>query len=50
MRRLAEFCDRCDYHVHSIVSAHLNHVRLSVHWLDLLDSNREEGSSRRRSA
>jgi hypothetical protein len=27
MRRLAEFCDRSGYHVHSIVSAHLNDVR-----------------------
>jgi hydroxyacylglutathione hydrolase len=37
MRRLAEFCDRCGYHVHSIVSAHLNDVRLSVHWPDLFE-------------
>ncbi len=35
MRRLAGFCDRTGYHVHSIVSAHLNDVRTSVCWPDL---------------
>lgn len=35
MRRLAVFCERTGYHVHSIVSAHLNDVRTSFHWPDL---------------
>jgi hypothetical protein len=35
MRRLGEFQDRADYHVHSIVSAHLNDVRVAIHWPDL---------------
>src|SRR5262249_21386941 len=35
MQRLREFEDRTDYHVHSIVSAHLNDVRVSVKWPDL---------------
>jgi hypothetical protein len=29
---LRGFQDRAGYHVHSVVSAHLNDVRLSVHW------------------
>jgi hydroxyacylglutathione hydrolase len=37
MRRLREFQDRTGYHVHSIVSAHLNDVRLSVNWPDLFE-------------
>ncbi len=35
MEQLAEFCDRADYHVHSIVSAHLNDVRTDVDWESL---------------
>jgi glyoxylase-like metal-dependent hydrolase (beta-lactamase superfamily II) len=35
MRRLREFQERTGYHVHSIVSAHLNDVRVSVWWPDL---------------
>jgi hypothetical protein len=35
MARLRGFQERAGYHVHSIVSAHLNDVRLSVHWPDL---------------
>jgi hypothetical protein len=35
MKRLREFCDRSDYQVHSIVSAHLNDVRTSIYWPDL---------------
>ena len=35
MRRLREFQDRTGYHVHSIVSAHLNDVRVSVRWPEL---------------
>ncbi len=35
MRRLRDFQDWAGYHVHSIVSAHLNDVRLSVHWPSL---------------
>jgi hydroxyacylglutathione hydrolase len=35
MDRLRDFQDRTGYHVHSIVSAHLNDVRVSVHWPDL---------------
>jgi hypothetical protein len=37
MRRLGEFQDRTGYHVHSIVSAHLNDVRLSVRWPELFE-------------
>ena len=37
MRRLREFQDRTSYHVHSIVSAHLNDVRVSVGWPDLFE-------------
>jgi glyoxylase-like metal-dependent hydrolase (beta-lactamase superfamily II) len=37
MRRLREFQDRTGYHVHSVVSAHLNDVRLSVRWPDLFE-------------
>lgn len=35
MRRLAGFQDRTGYHVHSIVSAHLNDVRTGVNWPEL---------------
>jgi hypothetical protein len=35
MKWLREFCDRTDYHVHSVVSAHLNDVRTGVKWPDL---------------
>jgi hypothetical protein len=35
MKRLGEFQDRTGYHVHSIVSAHLNDVRTAVNWPDL---------------
>ncbi len=37
MRRLREFQDRTGYHVHSVVSAHLNDVRTSVRWPELFD-------------
>jgi hypothetical protein len=37
MRRLREFQDRAGYHVHSIVSAHLNDVRVSVRWPELFE-------------
>jgi hypothetical protein len=37
MNRLREFQDRTGYHVHSIVSAHLDDVRLSVRWPGLFD-------------
>ncbi len=37
MKRLQGFQDRTGYHVHSTVSAHLNDVRLSVHWPDLFN-------------
>ena len=37
MRRLKGFCDRQGYHVHSVVSAHLNDVRVSIHWPDLFE-------------
>lgn len=37
MDRLRGFQERTRYHVHSIVSAHLNDVRLSVHWPDLFE-------------
>jgi hydroxyacylglutathione hydrolase len=36
MRRLQTFQDRTGYHVHSIISAHLNDVRVSVNWPDLV--------------
>ncbi len=39
MRRLQEFQDRTGYYVHSIVSAHLNDVRVWVHWPDLFDTS-----------
>jgi hypothetical protein len=32
MERLRGFQDRAGYHVHSVVSAHLNDVRLAVNW------------------
>ena len=32
---LRGFPDRAGYHVHSVVSAHLNDVRVSIHWSDL---------------
>lgn len=35
MDRLRGFQDRAGYHVHSIVSAHLNDVRVSIRWPDL---------------
>lgn len=35
MTRLRDFPERCGYHVHSTVSAHLNSVRVGVHWPDL---------------
>ena len=35
MKRLSQFGDRTGYHVHSIVSAHLNDVRQGIHWPDL---------------
>jgi hydroxyacylglutathione hydrolase len=35
MDRLRNFEKRAGYHVHSVVSAHLNDVRLSVRWPDL---------------
>jgi hypothetical protein len=37
MRRLRGFEERTGYHVHSVVSAHLNDVRVSVRWPDLFD-------------
>jgi hypothetical protein len=37
MNRLREFQERTGYHVHSIVSAHLNDVRVSVRWPDLFE-------------
>jgi glyoxylase-like metal-dependent hydrolase (beta-lactamase superfamily II) len=37
MRRLQGFEQRIGYHVHSVVSAHLNNVRLSVRWPDLFE-------------
>jgi hydroxyacylglutathione hydrolase len=37
MRRLREFQDRTGYHVHSVVSAHLNDVRVAVRWPDLFE-------------
>lgn len=35
MNRLRGFEQRADYHVHSIVSAHLNDVRRGIRWADL---------------
>jgi hypothetical protein len=35
MDRLRGFPERAGYHVHSVVSAHLNDVRVSVRWPDL---------------
>lgn len=35
MDRLRRFQDRAGYHVNSVVSAHLNDVRVSVRWPDL---------------
>lgn len=35
MNRLRGFQDRTGYHVHSIISAHLNDVRQGVNWPDL---------------
>jgi len=37
MSRLREFQERTGYHVHSIVSAHLDDVRVSVRWPDLFE-------------
>jgi hypothetical protein len=37
MRRLREFQDRTGYHVHTVVSAHLNDVRENVNWPDLFE-------------
>jgi hydroxyacylglutathione hydrolase len=37
MQRLREFQERCGYHVHSTVSAHLNSVRTSVNWPELFE-------------
>jgi len=37
MLHLQGFCDRSGYHVHSTVSAHLNSVRLGIHWPDLFN-------------
>ena len=37
MRRLREFQDRTGYHVHSVVSAHLNDMRVSVRWPGLFE-------------
>jgi hypothetical protein len=37
MKRLREFEERAGYHVHSIISAHLDDVRVSVHWPDLFE-------------
>ena len=37
MNRLRDFQERTGYHVHSIVSAHLNDVRVSVRWPDLFE-------------
>jgi hypothetical protein len=35
MSRLCGFQERTGYHVHSVFSAHLNDLRLSVNWCDL---------------
>lgn len=35
MKRLREYPDRTGYHVHTIVSAHLDDVRVGVNWPDL---------------
>lgn len=37
MRQLREFQDRAGYHVHTVFSAHLNDVRVSVSWPDLFE-------------
>jgi hypothetical protein len=37
MARLRDFPERCDYRVHSTVSAHLNSVRIGVNWPDLFN-------------
>lgn len=37
MRWLRDFQDRRGYHVPAVVSAHLNDVRLGVHWPDLFE-------------
>lgn len=37
MRWLRGFQERTGYHVHTVVSAHLNDVRQGVHWSDLFD-------------
>lgn len=45
MDRLRGFEERAGYHVHSIVSAHLNEVRVSIRWPDLFgyeDARRKE--------
>jgi hypothetical protein len=34
---LRDFPARTGYHVHSVVSAHLNDVRTAVHWPDLFE-------------
>jgi hydroxyacylglutathione hydrolase len=35
MKRLRDFPQRAGYHIHSIVSAHLNDIRTSVNWPEL---------------
>jgi hypothetical protein len=37
MDRLRSFQDRIGYHSNSIVSAHLNDVRLSINWPDVFE-------------
>jgi glyoxylase-like metal-dependent hydrolase (beta-lactamase superfamily II) len=37
MRRLRDFEARVGYHVHSVVSAHLNDVRQGINWPDLFE-------------
>lgn len=46
MRRWADFETRTGYHVHSVMSAHLNDVRRSVQWADLFAVGRTCGTSR----
>jgi len=42
LARLADFCARCRYHVHSIVSAHLNDVRTGIDWPALFHCEDED--------
>jgi hypothetical protein len=42
MEILKGFQNRRDYHVHSIVSAHLNDVRTDVDWESLFDYDLEK--------